>query len=120
MKNKKLILGVIILLVIIAVGVFIFINSARVDAVVVIKDNSFEPSTLTIKKNSRVVFRNESSEPRWPASDLHPTHGIYPEFDPLSELAPGEEWVFVFEKPGKWKFHDHLESKIKGVVTVVE
>ncbi len=120
MKNKKIIIIVIVFLVMFAGAFSVFAYSGRVDFVVTIKDDAFEPALLTVKKNSRVVFKNESSEPRWPASDLHPTHGIYPEFDPLKELAPGEEWAFVFEKPGKWKFHDHLESKIKGIVTVTK
>lgn len=86
--------------------------------VVLVKDGSFSPSTLTIQKNTRVVFKNTGNRPHWPASDFHPTHGIYPEFDPQEGIAPGSEWGYKFEKLGKWKFHDHLEPEARGLIIV--
>lgn len=78
----------------------------------------FEPATLSIKKGTRVVFVNEDSKEHWPASDIHPTHGIYPEFDPQKGVEAGQKWSFVFNKVGKWKFHDHLFPERTGVVEV--
>ena len=81
---------------------------------------AFEPNILTIKKNTKVIFKNEDTVDRWPASDLHPTHGIYPEFDPQQPVAPNSEWSFVFDKVGTWKYHDHLIPSFRGEIKVEE
>jgi len=54
-----------------------------------------------------------------PASDLHLTHGIYPEFDPQEPIDPKNSWSFQFLKFGKWKFHDHLNPYYRGIINVV-
>lgn len=88
------------------------------EAVVVMKQDMFEPQTLEIKKATRVTFKNEDSQPRWPASNIHPTHGIYPEFDPKQPIEQGKEWSFIFAKVGSWKYHDHLIPSIRGEIVV--
>lgn len=86
--------------------------------IVMIKDDIYEPKDLSIKKCTKVVFKNVSSEPHWPASDIHPTHGIYPEFDPREPVDPEGEWSFIFDRAGTWKYHDHLKPVIRGVIEV--
>ena len=88
------------------------------DVTIVRTDNGYEPREVTIKKGDIVLWVNESSEFHWPASDLHPTHGVYPEFDPRKPIAPGDEWKFQFNEVGEWKFHDHIRANQTGVVTV--
>ncbi len=85
---------------------------------IVMNDNGFEPKDITIQKDTTVVFVNNDSKDRWPASNIHPTHGIYPEFDPQKPVASGKSWQFVFDKAGVWKFHDHILPHMKGTITV--
>jgi len=80
--------------------------------------NGFEPSDLSIEQNSIIEFKNEDNKDHWPASDVHPTHQIYPEFDPQKGVSPGQSWKFQFKKNGVWKFHDHLFPHIKGSIAV--
>lgn len=80
----------------------------------------FEPAELKIRKGEQITFINDDTSNRWPASNLHPTHGIYPEFDPQEPLAAGEHWSFTFEKTGLWRYHDHLNPLFRGVVHVEE
>ena len=87
---------------------------------IVMKPDSFEPKNITVQKNTRVIFKNEDTQDRWPASALHPTHGVYPEFDPQENIKPGGEWSFVFDKVGSWKYHDHLMPSLTGEITVVD
>ena len=87
---------------------------------VLMKDNKFEPEIIKVEKNQKVVFKNQDTKPHWPASNLHPTHGIYPEFDPQQSVNPGDEWSFIFNKVGKWKYHDHLHPNVVGVIEVQE
>lgn len=87
---------------------------------VIMKKDSFEPENLNIQKCTKVIFKNQDKVRRWPASNLHPTHGIYPEFDPKQPIEPDKEWSFVFDKAGSWKYHDHLLPSIRGIVNVSE
>jgi len=91
------------------------------DAVVIsMNQDDYAPSEITVSKGSTVVFVNKSTDWRWPASNLHPTHDIYPEFDPKEPVAPGASWSFRFEKSGAWRMHDHLAPYITGTITVKE
>jgi len=83
-------------------------------------DKGFRPTALTIRQGDTVTFQNAGKFPHWPASDIHPTHGIYPEFDPKQEIKPEESWDFRFEKAGIWKFHDHMYPDSTGTITVEE
>jgi len=80
--------------------------------------DEYKPSQVKIQQGTTITFVNKSDVARWPASDLHPSHGIYPEFDPKRPIAPGEEWNFVFDKVGEWTMHDHLAPYITGRVIV--
>ncbi len=81
-------------------------------------DNSFSPSSISINKGDTIVFVNNGSNAHWPASNTHPTHEIYPEFDPRRPISPGSLWEFKFDKSGSWKMHDHLSPGITGTITV--
>jgi len=81
-------------------------------------DNGFEPAALEIEVGETVTFKNTGKEMRWPASNIHPTHEIYLEFDPKDIVKPGESWSFTFRKPGIWQFHDHVHPQFTGVITV--
>ncbi len=82
--------------------------------------HGYEPSELVLTKGDSVVWTNETKDFHWPASDPHPSHKDYPEFDPKRPLAPDEEWKFTFDKVGEWKFHDHIKANIKGTILVEE
>jgi plastocyanin len=86
--------------------------------VVSMREDNYAPNELTIQKGQTVVFKNDSKDWRWPASNLHPTHDIYPEFDPKEPIATGKTWSFRFDKAGSWGMHDHLAPYITGTITV--
>lgn len=82
-------------------------------------NGNYTPTTLTIHQNDVVIFQNSSTKDIWPASNIHPTHGIYPEFDPQTPIPPGQSWQFSFTKSGTWRFHDHLTPTQTGIIHVV-
>jgi plastocyanin len=86
--------------------------------VVKITDNGFEPSTLTINAGDTVKFENDSSDDAWPASNVHPTHQLYPGFDAKKPLLAGETYSFTFTKAGSWGYHNHLEPDVQGTIVV--
>ena len=87
--------------------------------VVEMTPNGFEPQSVIVDQNSSVIFVNKDKESRWPASNPHPTHELYPEFDARKPIAPAESWAFKPKKVGEWKYHDHNFPHMRGVITVV-
>ncbi|MDO8522137.1 MAG: cupredoxin domain-containing protein [bacterium] len=100
------------------------------DIVITFTDSGFVPSSLTVKKGQTVRWANNSGSKVWPASAVHPTHGVYPQksasdclgssFDACRALSQGESWDFTFDYVGEWKFHNHLNGSQKGSVIVTE
>ena len=76
--------------------------------VIEMTSSGFSPSEIMLDEDSSVIFVNKDKESRWPASNTHPTHELYSEFDPKKPILPGESWVFKPKKVGEWKYHDHL------------
>jgi plastocyanin len=100
------------------VSVILFFLYVQRPVLVYIYDDKFVPQTLEINPGDSVLFISKASREVWPASDSHPTHNLYPEFDTQRPLAPGEKWKFTFTKPGTWEFHDHLLSQMSGKIFV--
>ena len=88
------------------------------NVVVRMTKNGFEPEEIKIKKGQTIIWVNEDADFHWPASNLHPTHEIYTEFDSRKPLAPGKRWVFTFDKAGEWRCHDHLNPRLRCIVRV--
>ncbi len=94
--------------------------------VVEITSSGFNPKSLSIDAGDKVTFVNKDSKPHWPASDVHPTHGAYPEsggcigskFDACKGLAEGERFLFTFDERGSWDYHDHLNPRESGTIVV--
>lgn len=101
------------------------LNEAGATAVPVAKevtvsmtDTGFEPAQVSVAAGTTVVFVNNGQALHWPASAPHPQHTGLPGFDANKGLATGETYSFVFDKVGRWGFHDHLNTKLFGAVTV--
>ena len=79
--------------------------------------DGFEPPELSIRPGDTVRFFGSGND-FWPASDAHPSHGFYRQFDPRTAIAGDDSWAFVFERPGPWTYHDHLTPRARGVIRV--
>lgn len=87
--------------------------------IIIMTDEKYEPINLTIEQGETVIFKNEGKDDRWPASSIHPTHRIYPEFDSKTPILQGDSWSFTFDKAGIWRWHDHLDPSMKGQIDVL-
>ena len=85
--------------------------------IVAYTNEGFEPATLDVGVGAMVHFVNESDIQMWVASDSHPAHDILPTFD---QFKPGDMFMYVFEEPGAWKYHDHLNPSAVGEIIVKE
>jgi len=95
-------------------------------------DEGFFPAEIRVRAGASVTFRNQSSRPGWPASNVHPIHTDYPDsgifkcgtaeasniFDACRGIPPGDSWTFKFEQTGRWGYHDHLRPGFGGLVVV--
>ena len=90
------------------------------EAHVVLTDTGFVPSIVSVPVGGTVTFSTNRDIPFWPASNTHPSHTIYPEFDPKHSIVAGDTWSFIFTREGDWQFHDHLRSYFTGTVHVVQ
>lgn len=88
--------------------------------VITLTQNKFVPNYLTIERYDYVRFVNQESRSFWPASNLHPSHKLYSEFDPKGPISAGKTWTFRFDKAGIHEFHDHLAPDITGVIVVLD
>lgn len=91
-----------------------------VGQVITLTDKGFVPSEITIKKGETITFKTSTGNMFWPASNLHPSHLLYSEFDPKEPIQPDASWSFTFDKVGAWQFHDHLAPYFTGTITVTE
>ena len=89
-------------------------------ATVRITKDGFFPEEIRVTKGTTVIFENKDEYWHWPASDIHPSHSIYPEFDPGGAIGPGKNWEFIFDRVGEWGYHDHLSPYIVGKIIVIE
>lgn len=78
----------------------------------------FNPAVLNIAVGGIVTFINKSDKSFRPASNPHPAHTDYSEFDAKTEIASGQTYEFTFTKAGEWGYHNHLNPKMMGVVVV--
>ena len=88
--------------------------------VIMYSGSAFSPSTITVKLDTTVTFKNQGTGSMWVASAMHPTHQLYPEFDQNTSSGPGSEYSFTFTKKGSWGFHDHLNPSAWGRIVVEE
>ena len=88
------------------------------EVVITMNNSGYTPDKVILKKGDTVKFVNAASEDRWPASNIHPTHQIYPEFDPKRPVSSGQSWSFTFDTVGIWRCHDHLEPTEICTITV--
>jgi len=92
----------------------------------------FAPANVTIQQGDSITFINMDRLPHWPASDVHPTHSLYPGsdtrkcdtfqkrflFDSCGNVDPEGSYTFTFHTKGNWTFHDHLFPQYIGQVRV--
>lgn len=139
MNNNKLLLVIGALILVFGAGILILnnksvnqvtqkltqINSnqptvvAKKEVIVDVNENGFSPETITIKAGARVVWINRTKGTVTVNSAEHPTHLLYPPLN-LGEFGKGSSVQLVFDKPGTFKYHNHLIPNQTGTVVVVK
>jgi len=84
---------------------------------VTVTDSGFEPQSITVKAGSKVVWTNGTQATANVSSAMHPTHELYPPLN-LGDFDQGATVELVFDEPGEYKYHDHLNPSKFGTVVV--
>jgi plastocyanin len=95
-------------------------GGVETQATVTYTDSGYTPATVTVKKGTKVTFKNESTKSMWTASGVHPTHQLLPGFDQLKSVAKGGLYEYTFAKVGTWKYHNHVNPTDVGTVVVTD
>lgn len=82
--------------------------------------DGFNPAQITIKQGTIVRFTNTGDGDMWPASNPHPSHTAYQDFDARRHVKPGETYEFKFKNVGTWGCHDHLSPGLTCRIVVKE
>ena len=94
------------------------IVSPNKQAMIQITEDGFVPSTLQINAGTTVIWTNVDSAAHRVASDPFPTHSGLPALDSKSNIADNGTYRYTFDKPGIYGYHDELNPKVNGSVTV--
>ena len=108
-----------------SVGKATLVNKAEVkpetkseNYTIFVEANGFSPEVLRIPLGATVTWINKDVRVTWIASDLHPVHTIYPEFDQKRGMSKGESYSYTFTRRGSWGYHDHIVSSRIGKIIV--
>lgn len=86
-------------------------------------NNGFQPKEITITKGTTVNFIATTERRMWVASNPHPDHTDYPEFDTENDFGDhvpdgNKTYDFRFDKTGTWKYHNHSAPEHEAVIKV--
>jgi plastocyanin len=106
-------------------------GSVPMKATVMFNGSGFSPASVTVAQGGTVTWTSTNGD-LWIASDPHPIHNGYDGTTMQQHCSPGytgatpfdqctgaTSYSFTFNKVGTWGYHDHLDSGIRGSVTVV-
>lgn len=139
-QDQKVILLGIVLLVLLAAGLYIKVSKkpfspsavsqiespklvktevSREEIVVEVSSAGFTPQTIRMKKGGAVRFISIDNNPHQVMSDPHPAHNLYPFLNTDEVLNTRESATVILEGSGTFTYHDHLNPlKFKGIVIV--
>lgn len=89
-------------------------------AVITLGTNGFFPSRVRVAVGSPVVFRTTAGRPFWPASNAHPRHLLYADFDSKVAIARDASWEFIPQRTGTWQYHNHLRPWEQATLVVFD
>src|SRR5712691_4921150 len=101
---------VLVLAVVLALGAAAPVGAAS--TAITINRSSFSPSSVTVTEGDTVTWTNKDSQNHQVVAD----NGSFA--SPI--LKPGQKYTFVVGKTGFYRYHDALNPKVKGSITVKE
>ncbi len=118
MKNRnRLVIPIGSAVVCVLLMAFVLKQASRTTTIL-LTATGFEPRLVSIRVGESITFRTDREKDFWPASNLHPSHLVYPEFDAKGPVNASDAYTFRFTSSGSWRYHDHLSPQFTGTVIV--
>ena len=133
--NKKYLLGIGILLIVVIAGLIAWksvknahpVGSSKSSAYqraplpkevnVTLSKNGFSPSKITIYVSTAVRWTNKSGDKQTVNSDYYPTNQLHRELN-FGIFANDSSVTYTFTKPGTYGYHNQLNPKESGEIVV--
>lgn len=128
--NSKVVIGIVAAVIVVLASFFLVYNksSSTLPAqpqstsqgsqnVVTLTQDGFSSSTLTVKAGTKVTWINKSGGQATVNSNPHPIHTSYPPLN-LGNFSEGGTPSLVFDKPGTYQYHNHLNPSQTGTIIV--
>ncbi len=90
------------------------------DVTITYTNLGFDPKMITVRQGVTIHFVSKRSGYFWPASNFHPSHYLYPEFDAKEPISASDSWSIRLDRVGKWRYHDHLNPRFTGTIVVID
>jgi plastocyanin len=87
------------------------------EVTVMLKKDGFSPAVMTIKTGSAVRWKNVSGDKQTVNSDNYPTNQLHKELN-FGIFTDGATVVYIFNKPGTYRYHNQFHPEQKGSITV--
>lgn len=123
-KKKRILISIALLLLALFVGFILFRNNkegkvATVPSVTVqVTASGFQPSTLSVRAGTQVVFQNVDVNPRRVAENPYPKDESTPGLD-SGVIVPNGSYLFTATEAKTIQFHDASEPTNNGQITVL-
>lgn len=92
-------------------------SATQSEEMVTLTADGFRPNNLTIKAGATVVWVNKSGSTATVNSSPHPSHTDFPRLN-LNSFPDGGTLSLTFDKPGTYKYHNHLNPSQFGTIVV--
>lgn len=84
---------------------------------VTLTSSGFSPKEITIRTGTRIIWINKSGEKASVNSDPYPRNNKW-KFLNLGIFNDGDKLTLIFDKPGKYTYHNQYDSKQAGTIIV--
>ncbi len=118
--SMKVVLGVVAVLAVVGAGIIFLGQNKQASSQtnsVTLTSSGFTPQSIMVKAGTTVTWTNNSGATATVDSANHPIHLAYSPLN-LGNFASGETLSLVFDRPGTYKYHNHLNASQTGVVVV--
>lgn len=118
--SVKVILGLAAILVVAGAGIMFSGQNKQAGSQtnsITLTSSGFTPQSITVKAGTTVTWTNNGGATATINSANHPSHLVYPSLN-LGSFASGETLSMAFDRPGTYKYHNHLNASQTGVVVV--
>lgn len=82
------------------------------------QNGAFSPSTLTIEKNTKVIWTNKGDIPMKIGSSPYPTHSNLPELVQKKSVPLGGTYSFIFLNTGSYNYQNDSRPSSTGTIMV--